>query len=137
VRFGCPFPGGGEKGKTWTPTNSKQNVDIHHIDGLCGAANLFVCVLSSAGVHILLHIGKLVDVYICQGHFANEFVSGSPAGFTGVLDISSPIAFAALTMRSRDNERQESLAALFPNSYLTARDASAPLVFPQIVDGGG
>jgi hypothetical protein len=71
-----------------------------------------------------------------QGHFANEFVSGLPAGFTGVLDISSPTPFAALTMRSLHNERQEFLAALFPIADMT-RDAPAPIVFPQIADGGG
>jgi hypothetical protein len=71
-----------------------------------------------------------------QGHFANEFVSGLPAGFTGVLDISSPTPFAALTMRSLDNERHEFLAALFPVADMT-RNAPAPLVFPQIADGGG
>jgi hypothetical protein len=59
-----------------------------------------------------------------------------PAGFNGVLDISSPTPFAALTMRSLDNERQEFLAALFPVADMT-RDAPAPIVFPQIADGGG
>jgi hypothetical protein len=59
-----------------------------------------------------------------------------PDGFTGVLDISSPTPFAALTMRSLDNERQEFLAALFPVADMT-RNAPAPLVFPQIANGGG
>jgi hypothetical protein len=71
-----------------------------------------------------------------QGRFANEFLSGLPGGFTGVLDISSPTPFAALTMRSLDNERQEFLAALFPIADMT-RDAPAPIVFPQIANGGG
>jgi hypothetical protein len=39
-------------------------------------------------------------------------------------------------MRSLDNERDEFLATLFPAADMT-RDAPAPLVFPQIADGGG
>jgi hypothetical protein len=71
-----------------------------------------------------------------QAHFANEFVSGLPAEFRGVMDISSPTPFAALTLRSLDNERHEFLAALFPIADMT-RDAPAPIVFPQIADGRG
>jgi hypothetical protein len=71
-----------------------------------------------------------------QGRFANEFISGLPAGFTGVLDISSPTPFAALTMRSLNNERNDFLATLFPVADMT-RNAPAPMVFPQIADGGG
>ena len=69
-------------------------------------------------------------------HFANEFISGLPDGFTGVLDIVSPTPFAALTMRSLNNERGDFLLAAFPIADMTL-PAPAPIVFPQIADGGG
>jgi hypothetical protein len=71
-----------------------------------------------------------------KGQFANDFVSGLPAGFTGVLDINSPTPFAALTMRSLENERHEFVAALFPVADMT-RSAPSPIIFPQIADGSG
>ena len=71
-----------------------------------------------------------------SAHFANEFISGLPAEFTGVLDIISSTPFAALTMRSLNNERNDFLLATFPIADMT-RSAPAPIVFPQIADGGG
>jgi enterochelin esterase-like enzyme len=68
--------------------------------------------------------------------FANGFVEDLPSGFTGVLDISSPVSFAALTLRSLDNERGDFLMTTFPVADAT-RPAPSPIVFPQIVDGGG
>jgi sugar lactone lactonase YvrE len=71
-----------------------------------------------------------------SAHFANEFVAGLPAGFSGVLDIASPAPFTALTMRSLSNQRGDFLLTTFPIADLT-RGAPAPVVFPQIADGGG
>ncbi len=71
-----------------------------------------------------------------SAHFANEFIAGLPAEFTGVLDIVSPTPFAALTLRSLNNERNDFLMATFPVADMT-RNAPSPIVFPQIVDGGG
>jgi hypothetical protein len=74
-----------------------------------------------------------------NGHdaqFANQYVSGLTAGFTGVLDITSANPFAALTVRSLYNERGEFLIATFPIADMT-RPAPWPIVFPQIADGGG
>jgi hypothetical protein len=74
-----------------------------------------------------------------NGHsaqFADQFVAGLPTGFTGVLDISSTTPFAALTMRSLYNERRDFLLATFPIADMT-RSAPAPIVFPQVADGGG
>jgi hypothetical protein len=68
--------------------------------------------------------------------FADQFITGLPAGFTGVLDITSSTAFAALTIRSLYNERQEFLMATFPIADMTVA-APVPIVFPQIADGGG
>ncbi len=69
-------------------------------------------------------------------HFANEFIDGLPAGFTGVLDITSSIPFSVLTMRSLYNERNDFLLATFPVADMT-EPAPSPIVFPQIVDAGG
>ena len=74
-----------------------------------------------------------------NGHmaaFADQFVSGLPEGFTGVLDISSPEPFAALTLRSLNNERNEFLMTTFPVADANAA-APSPIVFPQVVRGGG
>jgi hypothetical protein len=75
-----------------------------------------------------------------QGHiaaFVVQLVSGLPEGFTGVLDISSLyVPFVALTVRTATNARGDFLLTAFPVADLT-RPAPAPLVFPQIADGGG
>jgi hypothetical protein len=68
--------------------------------------------------------------------FANQLISGLAEGFTGVLDISSTTPFAALTLRSLVNERGDFLMTTFPIADET-QPAPTPIVFPQIVDGGG
>jgi len=68
--------------------------------------------------------------------FADQLISGLPANFTGILDISSPARFAAITVRSLYNERNDFLVTTFPFADAT-RPAPSPIVFPQIVDGGG
>jgi hypothetical protein len=68
--------------------------------------------------------------------FVDQLISGLPAGFTGVLDISSSAPFAALTLRSLVNERNEFLMTTFPVADVN-RAAPSPIVFPQIADGGG
>jgi hypothetical protein len=74
-----------------------------------------------------------------NGHiaaFADQFISGLPNGFIGVLDISAPSPFAALTLRSLVNARGEFLLTTFPIADFS-QAATGPLVFPQIADGGG
>jgi hypothetical protein len=71
-----------------------------------------------------------------KAQFADAFVTGLPAGFTGVLDISSETPFAALTLRSLNNERREFLMTTFPVAD-TNQIPSLPIMFPHIVDGGG
>jgi hypothetical protein len=74
-----------------------------------------------------------------DGHasqFADAFISGLPAGFTGVLDISSTMPFAVLTVRSLVNEREDFLMTTFPVADAN-QPAPSPIVFPQIADGGG
>jgi hypothetical protein len=74
-----------------------------------------------------------------HGHdakFANQLISGLPENFTGVLDIRSPTAFAAVTVRSLFNERDDFLLTAFPVADLT-QPPHSPIVFPHIADGGG
>ncbi len=61
---------------------------------------------------------------------------GLPTGFTGVLDVSAATPFAALTLRSLVNERDDFMMTTFPIASAD-KDAPSPIVFPQIVDGGG
>ncbi len=74
-----------------------------------------------------------------NGHkafFADGIINGLPAGFTGVLEISSSTRFAALTMRSLMNERGDFLLATFPIADMNV-EAPSPIVFPHVVEGGG
>jgi uncharacterized repeat protein (TIGR01451 family) len=68
--------------------------------------------------------------------FAGQFILGLPAGFTGVLDISSPLPFVALTLRSLTNARGDFLLTTFPIADFSQSPVT-PLVFPQIANGGG
>ncbi len=68
--------------------------------------------------------------------FVPQLVSGLPPDFRGVLDISSPLPFVALTLRSLNNSRGDFLLTTFPIAD-TTRPAPAPLIFPQIAGGGG
>jgi hypothetical protein len=84
-------------------------------------------------------IGKPPIPLAANGHtaaFADEFVTGLSAEFTGVLDIRSTMPFAALTLRSLVNGRNEFLMTTFPFADVN-QAAPSPVVFPQIVDGGG
>jgi hypothetical protein len=74
-----------------------------------------------------------------NGHdakFINELIPSLPLGFTGVLDVSSPVPFVALTLRSLTNSRGDFLLTTFPVADANVA-APVPVVFPQIADGGG
>jgi hypothetical protein len=71
-----------------------------------------------------------------EAQFVGGFIDGLPSGFTGVLDISSTSPFAPLTIRSLNNERNNFLMTTFPVADAT-RIAPSPIVFPQVVVGGG
>lgn len=74
-----------------------------------------------------------------NGHIARyvgQLVSGLPANFTGVLDLSAASPFVAVTLRSLKNARGEELLTTLPVADFM-RPAPAPVVFPHIVNGGG
>jgi photosystem II stability/assembly factor-like uncharacterized protein len=80
--------------------------------------------------------GLQLPAYGHTGKFATQFISGLPADFTGVLDISAAAPFVALTLRSLSNERGDFLLTTFPIADVT-RAAPSPVVFPHIANGGG
>ncbi len=74
-----------------------------------------------------------------MGHdarFAGQLIAGLPEGFTGVLDLSSPSPFTALTLRSLTNGRGDFLITTFPVADVN-QPPPTPLIFPQVADGGG
>jgi subtilisin family serine protease len=127
-------------------THARVYVDLsgNHDTGLA------IANLSGTQASISVHAFQMdgvTEVGTSQGPFplaanghdardAGQFISGLPAGFTGVLDISSTTPFAALTVRSLTNERNEYLFTTFPIAY-SAVPAPSPLVFPDLADGSG
>jgi hypothetical protein len=74
-----------------------------------------------------------------NGHiagFAGQMIPDLPDGFTGVIEISSDTPFAALALRSLVNARGDFLITALPIADVH-QPAPAPVVFPQIADGGG
>jgi hypothetical protein len=74
-----------------------------------------------------------------NGHaaaFVRQWISGLPSDFRGVLDLSSPASFAALTLRALTNSRNDFLLTAFPVADFN-RSAPAPVIFPHLADGSG
>jgi hypothetical protein len=104
--------------------------------------------LSSSGITIRAFLEDgVTEAGVSQGpfelpgrgyaaRFADQFISGLPAGFTGVLDIRAPVPFAALTLRSLVNERDDFLMTTFPVADAN-QPPPAPILFPHIAAGGG
>jgi hypothetical protein len=71
-----------------------------------------------------------------DARFAGQFISGLWPGFVGVLDLVSSSPFTALTLRSLTNGRGDFLITTFPIADAN-QSPPAPVIFPQIADGGG
>lgn len=74
-----------------------------------------------------------------NGHtakFVSQLIPELPPDFTGILDISSPSPFVALTVRSLTNSRGDFLMTTLPVIDVT-QSSPMPVIFPQIADGGG
>jgi len=98
--------------------------------------NLTLTAYQTNGTSVIGSTNATLNANGHAGRFAGEFVPAVPAGFTGVLDISSATPFAALTLRSLTNSRGEFLLTTFPIADAT-QPAPQPIIFPQIADGGG
>jgi len=127
-------------------TNARIYVDLseHRDTGLAIAnimnsnANITLDVFRSDG-SAPIGTSSATLVLAANGHaaeFVDQFITGLPEGFTGVLEIKSPTPFAALTVCLLTNERNDSLLTTFPVADAN-KPAPAPIVFPQIADGGG
>jgi photosystem II stability/assembly factor-like uncharacterized protein len=106
------------------PGTSPTGVELktYQTDGTTSAGNSAAPIALSRNGHI--------------AGFVSELIPDLPAGFTGILDISSPTPFVALTMRSLVNARGDFLLTTFPVADMN-HAAPSPIVFPQIADGGG
>ncbi len=103
------------------PNNSAANVTVRafQLDGVTPAGSSSLPPLSAFG-----HTAR----------FVGQWISGLPANFTGVLDISSSMPIAALTLRSCQS--RDYLLTTFPMADVT-QAAPSPILFPQIANGGG
>jgi hypothetical protein len=103
-------------------TASSLTLQAYHTDGTTPAGS------SLGPVHLA------GDGHTAQ--FVTELISGLPANFTGVLEISSSTPFVGLTVRSLTNSRGDFLLTTLPMAYAD-QSAPNPIVFPQIADGDG
>jgi enterochelin esterase-like enzyme len=127
-------------------THARIFVDLtqNHNTGLAianlnaAAANVTIQAFQADGVTAVGKSQRILPL-ASSGHdakFADQLFSDLPANFTGILDISAPTPFAAITVRSLFNEREDFLLTTFPVAD-TTQPAPYPIVFPHIADGGG
>jgi hypothetical protein len=83
----------------------------------------------------MIQTATLVE-YGHSAKFARQFIPSVPTDFQGVIEISAPTPFAALTLRSLINARNEFLLTTLPVADIL-RPAPLPIVFPQVANGGG
>jgi sugar lactone lactonase YvrE len=104
--------------------NTEANITInsYQTDGVSGVG-------TSKGPLTLAAYGH-------DAEFADQLIEGLPTGYRGVLDINSTTPFAALTVRSLNNERGDFLMTTFPIADAN-QTAPSPVVFPHVADGGG
>jgi hypothetical protein len=103
-------------------TSASITVNAYQTDGASGAG-------TSWGALPLVPYGQTAK-------FADQLIEKLPTGYRGVLEISSATPFAALTIRSLNNERSDFLMTAFPIAD-TDQTAPTPVVFPHLADGGG
>ncbi len=105
------------------PNSSIMNVNLQafNMDGVTPAGNANTLAVNASGE---------------TANFVNQWITGLPSAFKGILDISSSSPFVPLSLRTFNNERNEFLITTFPVADLT-RLAPSPIIFPQIASGGG
>ncbi|MGB7622245.1 MAG: VCBS repeat-containing protein [Terriglobia bacterium] len=108
------------------PANSEMTINLwaFQTDGNTPVGNSPTSIVVEANGHV--------------ARFVEEIISGLPDNFTGILYFYSwpPAPFAALTLRSLTNSRNDFLLTTFP-VVSASPPLGVPLVFPQIADGGG
>jgi hypothetical protein len=117
-------------------TNHETGLSLANASGDTG--EIALAVFQPDGSPGSLEISRTLSI-AGNGHltgFSRKLFEGLPAEFSGVLDISSATAFAALSLRSYAGNRAGPLFTAFAAADLTRRADSA-VFFPQIVDAGG
>ena len=70
-----------------------------------------------------------------RGHlaiFADELFSQVTEGFTGLMEITAPLAIAPVTLKLTTNSRNQLIVTTLPLADLTRSVTAASLIFPQI-----
>jgi sugar lactone lactonase YvrE len=69
--------------------------------------------------------------------FADELFPNVADGFTGLMEIQSPVAIAPVTLKLHVNSRFDQILTTLPVADLTLPASSAPVILPQIAIGQG
>lgn len=69
--------------------------------------------------------------------FVDELFSNVADGFTGLMEIQSPVAIVPVTLKLHVNSRFDQILTTLPVADLTAPSSSSPVVLPQIAIGQG
>ncbi len=75
-----------------------------------------------------------------RGHlpiFVDELFPDVPSNFTGLMEISSPVPVAPVTLKLSTNQRNHPILTTLPIADLTRPVTATSLVFPQIGFGAG
>ena len=64
--------------------------------------------------------------------FADELFSEAGEGFTGLMEITSPVPMAPVTLKLTTNTRGQSILTTLPLVDLTQTETSNSLIFPQV-----
>ncbi len=135
---GVPVASATTHARVYVDLSDNHNTGLALVNVSGGTATVAISAYGEDGT-TPVGTGKPLEPLPANGHiaaFADEFVAGLPAGFTGILDVSSTAQFVALTVRSLKNERSDPLMTTFPVADVN-RPAPEPVVFPQIASGGG
>ena len=69
--------------------------------------------------------------------FVDELFDNVSDGFSGLMEIQSPVAIVPITLKVRLNARGDQILTTLPVADLTIPPDPGPLVLPQIAVGGG
>jgi hypothetical protein len=84
--------------------------------------------------------GTIVLTIPPGGHkaaFLHEFFPGLAEGFTGVVEISSSVPVAPITLKLTVNTRNQMILTTLPVADLNRPPAGTTAIFPQVAYGGG
>lgn len=112
------------------------NTGVAVVNPGAGAINVTAIARNAAGAYAgqaLVTVGPRAH----RAFFVDQIGLSLPATFQGTLTLASPAAFVAVSLRSATNGYGEVILTALPLADLNQLSAAGPLVFPQVVDGGG